>query len=472
MTVHKLRHRVRLWKTVGVVALIALFYVLLGAILPARHHKQASAAARHFDPAQCYSDSAGPERAACIDDNDEALLWRLRLIRTAEREIALSTFDFRPDEAGLDVMAALYEAAERGVHVRVLVDGINARLYLTASDEMRALAAHPNAEVRFYNTLSLAKPWKGNYRLHDKYVICDDTAFLLGGRNTNALFLGHSGRRQNIDRELLIFETDPAAENTALSQLQSYFARIWDDPDSRPAYRRPDSDGADDLRERAAELPTRWPEAYTDFDLAAATMETNRVTLLSNPPQAVNKQPELWTIAARLMAGADIVRIETPYIICSEQMLSDLRAVADGGTEVRILTNATENGANPFGCADLLGQKANILAAGASIYEFAGDRSRHTKTILIDDRLSLVGSFNLDMRSAYLDTELMLAVDSAALSAHLRGEHEQAAEQCRVSLPDGGTEYGGAYASDGPGGAQLFLYRTLGLLLRPLRHLL
>ena len=44
MTVHKLRHRIRLWKTVGVVALIALFYVLLGAILPARHHKQASAA--------------------------------------------------------------------------------------------------------------------------------------------------------------------------------------------------------------------------------------------------------------------------------------------------------------------------------------------------------------------------------------------------------------------------------------------
>ena len=53
MIVHKLRHRFRFWKTVGVVALIALLYVLLAAILPARHHQQASAAARHFDPAQC-----------------------------------------------------------------------------------------------------------------------------------------------------------------------------------------------------------------------------------------------------------------------------------------------------------------------------------------------------------------------------------------------------------------------------------
>lgn len=70
------------------------------------------------------SDQPGTERICCIDDNEEALLWRLRMIGAAQESIELSTFDFRTDESGLDVMAALYDAADRGVKVRVLIDGI------------------------------------------------------------------------------------------------------------------------------------------------------------------------------------------------------------------------------------------------------------------------------------------------------------------------------------------------------------
>jgi phosphatidylserine/phosphatidylglycerophosphate/cardiolipin synthase-like enzyme len=57
----------------------------------------------------------------------------------------------------------------------------------------------------------------------------------------------------------------------------------------------------------------------------------------------------------------------------------------------------------------------------------------HTKSILIDDRLSLIGSFNWDMRSVYLDTELMLLVDCPALNAALRERTEEMMRQSRLA---------------------------------------
>ena len=468
MTVHKLRHRVRLWKTVGVVALIALFYVLLGAILPARHHKQASAAARHFDPAQCYSDSAGPERAACIDDNDEALLWRLRLIRTAERELTLSTFDFRPDEAGLDVMAALYEAAERGVHVRVLVDGINARLYLTASDEMRALAAHPNAEVRFYNTLSLAKPWKGNYRLHDKYLIADGSKYILGGRNSNDLFLGSYQENQNIDRDVLV--VSDGGEGSSVSQLLTYFESVWSQPENKTITGKTSSQ-TDALQERYAALCAVHGKELAAVDWEVETAAVTHVSLLSGSPRAEAKAPELWDALVRLMAQGDDVLLQTPYIICNDKMYNDLEALAET-RQLRVLTNAVENGANPSGCSDYLREKQNILSRGVDVYEVVCGQSLHTKTILIGDDLSIVGSFNADMRSAYLDTELMLVIESEEVNAALRQESVQYIDQSRLALHDGGTEYGAQFEEVTLPWTKRALYTILSVVQRPIRHLL
>ena len=67
---------------------------------------------------------AGGERIRCIDDNEEALLWRLRMIGTAKESIVLSTFDLRADDNGTKILAALNCAAARGVKIQLLIDGI------------------------------------------------------------------------------------------------------------------------------------------------------------------------------------------------------------------------------------------------------------------------------------------------------------------------------------------------------------
>ncbi len=187
-------------RLVGVCAgvlLCCFLYVLLGVLIPPLFQQSAEAVQTPT------LSSAASERVLCVDDNQEALLWRLRLIEEAQEEIILSTFDWRDDDSGQAVMAALLEAADRGVQVRILVDGMNTFLHLRGSAHFQALAASSNVEIKLYNPVNLLKPWTLNYRLHDKYLIADRTAYLLGGRNTNDLFLGETTQSSNIDREIL-----------------------------------------------------------------------------------------------------------------------------------------------------------------------------------------------------------------------------------------------------------------------------
>lgn len=69
----------------------------------------------------------------------------------------------------------------------------------------------------------------------------------------------------------------------------------------------------------------------------------------------------------------------------------------------------------------------------------------HTKTVLIDDNISIIGSYNLDMRSTYLDTELMLVVDSEQLNSSIRDKIEQYKEKAIEVLSDGTETKGSLY---------------------------
>ena len=76
--------------------------------------------------------------------------------------------------------AALLDAADRGVKVRIVVDGLVGRLNFLGGDLGYALGTHENIEIRFYNPVNLLAPWGLSARSHEKYVIADGRAFLLG----------------------------------------------------------------------------------------------------------------------------------------------------------------------------------------------------------------------------------------------------------------------------------------------------
>ena len=348
------------------------------------------------------------------------------------------------------------------------MDGLNGFLHLQNSGVLRALAAEENVEVRFYDPINLLRPWKLNYRLHDKYLIADGEKYILGGRNTNDLFLGSYQEEQNIDRDVLV--VSDGGEGTSVSQLLSYFESVWSQPENRTITGKASSQ-TDALRERDAFLRSAYPEVFAAVDWEAETTAVARVSLLRGSPRAEDKAPELWDALVRLMAQGDDVLLQTPYIICNHKMYDDLEQLA-ASRQVRVLTNAVENGANPSGCSDYLREKQNILSRGLDVYEVVCGQSLHTKTILIGDDLSVVGSFNADMRSVYLDTELMLVVESEEVNAALRQESETYITQSRLALHDGGTEYGARFEETALPWAKRALYGVLSVVSRPVRHLL
>ncbi|MCD8117648.1 MAG: phospholipase D family protein [Oscillospiraceae bacterium] len=446
-------------RVLRVAVIVLCVYVLLGVLIPPLLRPEAEA------DALAIGETAGTPRVISLETNEEALQWRLQVIGEAEEEIVLSTFKWEDDTTGRAVMAALYDAAERGVHIRILIDGMNGQLRLTSSEAFHALASLENVEVRYYNPANILKPWRLNYRLHDKYIIADDTVYILGGRNVNDLSLSEN-EDANADRDVLVWETEPGTD-TSLAQLMAYFEQVWDmDCVKAVSYHTSD----EQLARGLSQLEAARMEYQTE-DLETATLEADSVTLLSNPAQAWTKAPVLFESLCQVMEAGENVVIQTPYIICGRQMYQALTALASGRT-VSVITNSPATGANPWGCSDILNQQKKISAAGADTYLWYGDRSSHAKTVLVDDDISIVGSYNLDMRSTYLDTELMLVIESSALNARLRELYGGLQEESLL-VTAGGEELTGAACdpvSLSPGRKAVFT--VLRVVMLPFRYLL
>lgn len=384
------------------------------------------------------------EYAAVIEDNGQALLERVRLIGEAKERVILSTFDFHSDSSGRVMIGALLDAAERDVQVQVLVDGFDYWISMEWNPYFYALASHKNVEVRVYNRVSPLAPWRSMGRLHDKYLIADDDAYLLGGRNTYDYFLGDTAGHRNYDRDMLV-QCREAGQDSSLARLKEYFEGVWNGGQCRTVHDR--AGLADRLcvrraRETIDEDYARYiaeqGERLTEEDFATEVYPVERIALISNPIHTGVKEPLAWHALMTMMSQAkERVKIHTPYIICNEMMYDSLTELCGLVPNVLLMTNSVANNGNPFGASDYAANKQKILDTGLEVWEYEGGYSYHGKSILIDDDISIVGSFNMDMRSVYLDTELMLVIKSEEINRQLGGEMERYERAARCALTTG-----------------------------------
>lgn len=130
---HTKKRRWLNWAVPLLLLLCFLLYFLLGALLPNLKHPTVSPSFEDQAAAVYTSDTPGGEEVRYISHNQEALELRLAMAEAAEEEIILSTFDFDADEPGRQLLSALLAAADRGVTVKVLVDGVSGWLDVYAS---------------------------------------------------------------------------------------------------------------------------------------------------------------------------------------------------------------------------------------------------------------------------------------------------------------------------------------------------
>ncbi|MDD3335879.1 MAG: phosphatidylserine/phosphatidylglycerophosphate/cardiolipin synthase family protein [Eubacteriales bacterium] len=418
------------------VLLLALAYAL-AALLPYMLVPTQAELPEHWTDA--VSSESYVNRATLLETGEEAMETRLRLVANAQSEICVASYIYADDESGRAISAALLDAADRGVKVRILIDGLIGAVNLKNSPLAYALGAHPNVELRFYNPVNLLKPEGLNARFHEKYFIIDGQWLVMGGRNVSDEFLTSSGDpHYNYDLDVLLWKAVPDSYD-AVRQVTEYYDRLW--PQCAAQFAIIPEAKKQAVAEETEALAQRMGELAEVYDLTVLAPDSlipvEKTLFLVNPVTAGAKEPLLWKQLCSLMGGAkERLWVLTPYLVMNSVMREDLAALSTPA-DTRLLLNAHTTGNNIIASADDVIHRGMTQRLLFPLYEFHGDSSMHTKTIAIDHDLSVIGSFNFDIRSAYIDTETMMAIYSPALNDLLAAYMSQRFDE---SLPSGGSE--------------------------------
>lgn len=438
--------RIKAKQLILILVVSAVVYLAAGAMAPFMKYKEVSGQARDsFRPENFRSAETGTDRAMILETSRSAWEHRLRLLDGAKSRIILSTFDIRNGESTKDLLSVILHKADEGVQVRILVDGFNGLIRMEPDPIFYAISSHPNIEIKIYNPVNLLAPWKSQGRMHDKYVIVDNSAYILGGRNTFDYFLGdYDTKNKSLDREVLVYNTGQGEENSSessLFQVEQYFEKVWNMPECRLFHDDESLREKKRVKEQTALLEKRYEELqenYEEFfdgtyDYLSHTVPTKRIRLVSGPTGIYGKEPDVFYTLTELMKRAEKrVVIHTPYVVTNDYMNQTLSEIAAAVPEVKMVINSVENGDNFVASSDYQYHKKDVVATGISLYEYDGGCSTHGKSLVIDDDLCAIGSYNFDLRSTYMDTELMLVIQSEELTGQLMGFMGDIEKDCRT----------------------------------------
>lgn len=384
-----------------------------------------------------------------LADGEQALKSRLDLIAAAEASIDAQYYIWHEDDSGLLLLDALRAAALRGVRVRLLLDdnGIAAGM----DRLLGALDGLPTFEVRIFNPSTIRQPkWAGylihplrmNRRMHNKALIVDGAAAIVGGRNIGDEYFSMGNGGQYLDLDVLgvgQVVPDTAAVFDAYWNARAAIgiARLRNAPAPDPAAFEAELSRAR-ASERARSLGTASPSASAALSHGAQPAEWSRVEVLADPPDKVLGGAEdnalLFNRLREVLLGTrrslDVV---SAYFVPGEQGTRTLEQLEAEGRRVRVMTNSLLATDVPLVHAGYAKRRRDLLEAGVALFEVLpidgapqgreelgplgiSGTSLHAKTFVVDEQRLFVGSFNFDPRSVWLNCEMGFLVHSPALA--------------------------------------------------------
>lgn len=425
-----------IWVYVKYALIIYLIYVVVSGVLIFGIQKPKDSNYLSTHPAdRFYGEGIGQDRVALVEDGYYSGLVRVNLIEKAEETLDISYYTIQ-DGVSTDIfLGSILEAADRGVKVRFILDGMFHNLKGNLKHVIYAFTDHPNIELKFYEPFTLLKPWTWNNRLHDKFIIADSKLALIGGRNIGDRYFvpqNDLNRDAVYDRDVLILNTDEVNYNSSvIFQLEDYFNLVWEHEFSKyPAkkltkrQREKGNIKAQYLTDKLESMRKTNPEIFNNsYDWMDLSLPTKKVTLIHNPIERLNKEPWCWyELVSLAEKSQESILIQSPYIIPTNSMVKYLKNKDITVENIDILTNSLAASPNPFAIAGYMNHRKDIVDSNANVYEFQGPCSIHAKSYIFDNRISAVGSFNFDSRSVYLSTETMIVIDSEQFTEHLEEE--------------------------------------------------
>lgn len=362
------------------------------------------------------------QRVRLVESAEDGLLIRMQLLSEARESLDISYYTVHDGESTDIILGGILQAADRGVRVRILLDGMFGKL---DQDDAAVLGSHPNITLKYYNPVDLWKPERLNARLHDKYILADNRFLLLGGTNLGDIYMAsveYTGAR-SYDRDVLVYNTrwEFPSESGVISDVRAYLERLWTAPYVSEAKWKETSGMAGERHRLISAAETyalnhdvqrKDERFYEELTLPAA-----RITLLCGDTEPGPKAPEIGYALSRIVLEAEeSVYLQSPYVILDQNLMAALEELAEKDTDCTILTNSIAASPNPFARSAYQKDRKILGNMGFRLWEYQGPGSIHAKTYVTDRRMVMTGSFNMDPRSAYIDTELMLVIDSPELA--------------------------------------------------------
>lgn len=417
--------------------------------------------------------SQGLTAYLALDDAFSSIASRLHLINKAQHNIDLQYYIWENDSIGHLMLAELLKAADRGVKVRLLIDDQNGTK-LDAT--LKQLAAHPNFEIKLFNPYKFRKLRvidyafrlkHINHRMHNKLIIADGAIAVTGGRNISREYFDASDNFQFTDMDILFY-------GTAVQHANEVFHEFWND---NLSYSVPQLLGngnqeqlsklrqyyeltalqKDQLKKRIElaekqinkhlkDRPINWAKAHFIAD------SPNKIRGEATNDQLIYSQ--MLNIMGEPKQHLELV---SAYFVPTLKGTNYLVNLSKNDVRIRILTNSFL--ANDVAVVHAFYQKYrhDLLQNGIKLYEFKpyiernkrtwyevvtgnvipakgkNTSSLHAKFFDIDGMV-FIGSFNFDPRSANLNSEVGLVVESDVLQKYISRSLDQYLPQIAYEL--------------------------------------
>ncbi len=418
----------------------------------------------------------------------EGFLARAHLIANAERTLDLQYYIFRQDDTGQLLTELLLKAADRGVRVRLLLDDGETE---AGDEQLELLAAHPMIEVRVFNPFRyrghlsvvrlaelLLSGGRLDFRMHNKLLVADNGAALVGGRNIGDQYFQVDPDSQFGDDDVLTF-------GPLVTELSASFDDFWNS--GMAAAITADQGGAISparlagLRTRLVEHHQRLarrglayvqalPAALAQDGLTPLAQGSSwaHATLVYDSPdkrrvERGDRRGRLMhpKVAAAVAAVNEELLMITPYLIPGADGMALFGSLRERKVRVKILTNSLVSSPELVAHAGYVPYRPQLLGTGVELFEVRnapgdargigetaamarhGHYALHAKLFVLDRRRLFIGSMNFDQRSLMLNTEIGLIIDSPELAQSTAARFEA------IVTPD--NSYALALAPTSPG---------------------
>ena len=359
------------------------------------------------------SSTASADVFRLLDDDREAAQARVDVFQQATHEINALYFLAKNDRITLAALALLRDAKRRGVgHVRLIVDANFQHIPKSVLGYLR----DEGVQIRVYHPLTLRHPLWVFYRMHEKVVIADGKRYITGGRNLAQSYFGLA-KKNYVDRDVYV-------EGASALEADRHFENLWRSrhvADLRVTVTSEEKASAEKLLADALrELEEgRFLQLDTNTDWSSGQQHVGAVEFLHDPV-VPNAGPRVAQRLAEFMDQArESIVLESPYLVPSRSLLQLLDKKRAEGVRVMIVTNSLASNDGFLAHVAYLKYRRHLVRSGIDLREYKGPDCLHAKSAVIDGRLVLVGSYNIDPRSENLNTEVMTVADDASAARDL-----------------------------------------------------